>query len=71
MATRNGSGTRHRSAITGQFVTERKAANNPRTTLSEQVGGGSTHGVHRSAVSGKFVSGAYARRHPKTTIRDN
>lgn len=71
MAKGNGSGTRHRSAINGKFVTERKAANNPRTTLSEQIGGGSTHGAHRSAVTGKFVSDSFAKRHPKTTIRDS
>lgn len=71
MAKGNGNGTRHRSAINGQFVTERKAANNPKTTLSERVGGGSTNGAYRSAASGKFVSASYAKRHPRTTIRDS
>ncbi|MNL82028.1 hypothetical protein D3C87_2092960 [compost metagenome] len=71
MAKSNGTGTRHRSAISGQFVTERKAANNPKTTLSEKVDGGSTNGVHRSAVTGKFVPDNFARRNPRITIKDN
>lgn len=71
MAKGNGNGTRHRSAITGQFVTERKAASSPKTTLSEHIGGGSTNGAHRSAATGKFVTEIYAKRHPRTTIRDN
>lgn len=63
-------GTRARSAISGRFVTKSHANRSPRTTVTERVGGGSTHGATRSAVSGKFVSGAYGKRNPKTTMRD-
>lgn len=68
---KSGGGVRHRSAKSGQFVTERKAANNPKTTVSERVGGGSTHGAHRSAISGKFVGPAAAGRWPDKTIKDS
>jgi hypothetical protein len=71
MTKRAGNGIRHRSAVTGQFITKRKAVNNPKTTLAEKVNGRSTNGVHRSAITGKFVSDGYAKRHPRTTIRDN
>lgn len=63
-------GTRARSAISGKFVTKFHAKRSPRTTVTEKIGGGSTHGVTRSAISGKFVSKAYGVRNPKTTIRD-
>lgn len=64
-------GLRYRSAISGQFVTKSKASRSIRTTLSEKIGGGSTHGSHRSAISGRFVTNGYAKRHPKLTIKDS
>lgn len=67
---KKGSGTRARSTISGRFVTKAHANRSPRTTVSERVGGGSTHGATRSAVSGKFVSSGYGARNPRTTMRD-
>ena len=64
-------GTRARSAISGRFVTKTHAKRSPRTTVTERIGGGSTHGATRSAVSGKFVSKGYGRRNPRTTIVDS
>ena len=64
-------GTRARSAISGRFVTKAHANRSPRTTVTERIGGGSTHGATRSAVSGKFVSKGYGRRNPRTTIIDS
>ena len=61
----------HRSAISGRFVTERKAVANPKTTVSETRGGGSTNGAHRSAITGKFVGPAAAARWPKNTVKDS
>jgi len=61
----------YRSANSGRFVTEGKAAANPKTTVSETRGGGSTHGAHRSAITGKFVNNAAAARWPNKTIKDN
>ncbi len=60
----------YRSAKSGRFVTKAYASRNPKTTLAEIRGGGSTHGAYRSAITGKFVSKAAAARHPNTTIRD-
>lgn len=34
---KSGSGTNHRSAVTGRYVTERYADKNPRTTVSERT----------------------------------
>lgn len=64
------SGTRARSAISGRFVTKAHAKRSPRTTVTEKVGGGSTHGATRSAISGRFVSSGYGKRNPRTTMRD-
>ena len=69
--TKKSAGTRSRSAISGRFVTKAHANRSPRTTVTEQIGGGSTHGATRSAVSGKFVSKGYGRRNPRTTIIDS
>ena len=68
---RKSSGTRARSAISGRFVTKSHAKRSPKTTVSERIGGGSTHGAMRSAVTGRFVSEAYGRRNPRTTIKDS
>jgi len=67
---RKSSGTRARSAISGRFVTKAHAKRSPKTTVTEKVGGGSTHGVTRSAISGRFVSKSYGERNPRTTMRD-
>lgn len=67
---KKGSGTRARSTISGKFVTKAHAKRSPRTTVTEKVGGGSTHGATRSAVSGRFVSAGYGARNPRTTMRD-
>lgn len=64
------SGTRYRSAISGQFVTKSKAARHTKTTISERIGGGSTGGSYRSAISGRFVKTSYAKRYPNSTLRD-
>jgi hypothetical protein len=64
-------GVRHRSAKSGQFVTEQKATQRPSTTLSERINGGSTNGSHRSAKTGEFVTESYAKKHPSSTIKDN
>jgi hypothetical protein len=60
----------HRSAETGRFETKKQADENPKTTVSEERGGGSTHGAHRSAISGKFEKKAAARRWPDKSIKD-
>ncbi|MFN4272680.1 MAG: hypothetical protein ACK4F5_07695 [Aliihoeflea sp.] len=60
----------HRSAETGRFVTKKQADENPKTTVSEERGGGSTHGAHRSAISGKFEKKAAAARWPDKSIKD-
>ncbi|MEN9895497.1 MAG: hypothetical protein RIR97_1349 [Pseudomonadota bacterium] len=65
------SGVVHRSAKTGQFVTETKAKNNPSTTVKEKVDGGSTNGAYRSAKTGEFVTKSFARKHPSTTLKDS
>ncbi|NMG41939.1 hypothetical protein GRZ55_22175 [Chelativorans sp. ZYF759] len=64
-------GKNYRSAGSGQFITKSQADRNPKTTLGEQRGGGSTHGAHRSAISGKFVGPAAAARWPGKTIKDS
>ncbi|MCP3056601.1 hypothetical protein [Aurantimonas marianensis] len=66
-----GGGKSHRSAGTGKFVTKAYANRNPKTTVGETRGGGSTHGAHRSAITGKFVGPAAAGRWPDRTIRDS
>lgn len=71
MAKGKGSGSNFRSAITGKPVTGRTARANPRTTVREAKGGGSTGGTYRSAVSGRFVSTAYGKSRPRTTIKDS
>jgi hypothetical protein len=71
MAKGKGSGSNFRSAITGKFVTARTVSANPRTTVREAKGGGSTGGTYRSAISGKFVTTAYGKSHPRTTIKDS
>ena len=71
MAKSTGGGKNYRSAKTGQFVTKSTAARNPKTTVGEARGGGSTHGAHRSAITGKFVSKAAAGRWPNRTIKDS
>lgn len=64
-------GTRSRSTISGRFVKGSTAKRNPSTTVTERVGGGSTHGANRSATSGKFVTKGYAARNPRTTMKDS
>jgi hypothetical protein len=56
---------------TGRFVTKGFADRNPKTTLGEARGGGSTKGAHRSAITGKFVGPAAAGRWPTKTIKDS
>jgi hypothetical protein len=60
----------NRSARSGRFVKESTAERNPRTTTTEQVGGGKEHGdreVNRSASTGKFVKETTTELHPATT----
>ena len=71
MTKKSSSGKNYRSAKTGKFVTKRTADRNPKTTVGERRGGGSTHGAHRSAITGKFVSKAAAGRWPNKTIKDS
>lgn len=61
----------HRSAESGRFVTSKQATENPKTTLAEKRGGGSTHGAHRSAITGKFEKKAAAARWPDKSIKDS
>jgi len=58
----------HRSARTGEFVSEATAARHPKTTVTQTVPGDG-HG-NRSAITGRFVTDATAARHPNTTIRE-
>jgi hypothetical protein len=60
----------HRSAENGRFVKESYAKSHKDTTVSEERGGGSTHGAHRSAASGRFVKAEEAKANPKTTLKD-
>lgn len=71
MAKSKGSGSIFRSAITGRFVTAKHSSVNPRTTVREAKGGGSTGGTYRSAISGKFVTTKYGKTHPRTTVKDS
>lgn len=64
------SGRSYRSAISGRYVTARHGKTNPRTTLKEARGGGST-GSHRSAVSGRFVTAKYGKANPRTTVKES
>lgn len=64
-------GSNFRSAITGKFVTARTGRSNPKTTVREAKGGGSTGGTYRSAISGRFVTTKYGKSHPRTTIKDS
>ncbi len=66
-----GKGSNFRSAITGKFVTARNGRLNPKTTVREAKGGGSTGGTYRSAISGRFVTTKYGKSHPRTTIKDS
>lgn len=63
--------TRTRSTITGKFVKASTAKRRPSTTVTEKVGGGSTHGAYRSAKTGLFVKKSVAKRNPRTTMRDS
>ena len=63
--------TRTRSTITGRFVKPSTAKRRPSTTVTEKVGGGSTHGAYRSAITGKFVTKSVAVRRPRTTMKDS
>lgn len=67
---KSGGGGNNRSAITGRYVTPQHAARNPKTTLQEAPGGGSTD-RHRSADTGRFVTEDYARRNPRTTVKES
>lgn len=64
-------GTRSRSTISGRFVKQSTAQRRPATTVTERIGGGSTHGANRSAKSGQFVTKGYANRNPRTTMKDS
>lgn len=66
-----GSGSRSRSASTGQFVPARTAARSPRTTVTESTAGRGGGGPHaRSAITGRYVTPATAGRHPDTTVTE-
>lgn len=65
------SGSRARSAGTGQFVSKATAKRSPRTTVVESTsgrGGGGTSS--RSAITGRYVTPGTAKRHPGTTVTE-
>lgn len=62
---------KHRSAITGRYLSAAAAARHPRTSVRESSAKSSnTRTVNRSAITGKFVKEATAKRHPKTTLTE-
>ncbi len=62
---------RHRSAITGRFISRAAGARHPRTSIFDNMGGsGRPVQVNRSAISGRFISNAAAARHPRTSLRE-
>lgn len=61
---------RHRSAITGRYISNAAAARHPRTTVTERGANNSSGTHHRSSITGHFVTGATANRHPDTTVTE-
>lgn len=61
----------YRSAESGKYVTEETAAQNPRTTLSEDEPHEGDSRRDRSAITGHFVEPDTSRRHPDTTVTEN
>jgi hypothetical protein len=61
----------HRSAETGEYVSEQTAAENPKTTLGEDEPHGGDNRRDRSAITGHFVKPDTSRRHPDTTVTEN
>ncbi|MEV0354795.1 hypothetical protein AB0H71_01900 [Nocardia sp. NPDC050697] len=61
----------HRSAETGEYVSEETAERNPRTTLGEDEAHGGDNRRDRSAITGHFVKPETSRRHPDTTVTEN
>jgi hypothetical protein len=63
---------RHRSAITGRYISNAAAARHPRTSVTESAGRNrSTGTTNRSAITGRYVTEGTARRHPNTTVTEN
>lgn len=61
----------HRSAETGEYVSEQTAEENPRTTLGENEPHDGDNRRDRSAITGHFVKPETSRRHPDTTVTEN
>jgi hypothetical protein len=61
----------HRSAETGEYVSEETAAENPKTTLGEDEPHQGDNRRDRSAITGHFVKPDTSRRHPDTTVTEN
>ncbi|MET0422292.1 MAG: hypothetical protein ABW046_00360 [Actinoplanes sp.] len=60
----------NRSAKSGRFVKESTAKRDPKSTVTEHVGGeksDSDREVHRSTSTGKFVTEATTELHASTT----
>jgi hypothetical protein len=62
---------KHRSAETGEYVSEESAAKNLRTTLGENEPHEGDNRRDRSAITGHFVKPETSRRHPDTTVTEN
>ena len=63
---------RHRSAITGRYISSAAAARHPRTSVAVSSGSSRSSGTsHRSAITGRYVKESTARRHPDTTVTEN
>lgn len=61
----------YRSAKTGQYVTQKQARSNPRTTIKEAPGkSGSSGARYRSAISGRYVTTKHGKSNPDTTVRE-
>ncbi|MGK8503178.1 hypothetical protein [Nocardia asiatica] len=61
----------YRSAETGEYVSEKTAAENPKTTLGEDEPHHGDNRRDRSAITGHFVKPDTSRRHPDTTVTEN
>lgn len=62
---------KHRSAITGRYLSAAAAARHPRTSVREgNTKSSGNRTVNRSAISGRFVKEATVKRHPKTTLTE-
>lgn len=61
----------NRSGKTGQYVTQKHARSNPRTTVKESPGkSGSSGNRYRSAISGRYVTTKHGKSNPDTIVRE-